>query len=306
MNRMKLFFTLATAVLSMTACGNGGDETKKTEDALDAWKADSAALRVAVMPTIDCLPLFVAEEEGMFERQGVSVSLYPYQAQMDCDTAIKSGWVDAMVTDLVRVERMKSQGMSLRCLTATDLQWQLLAGKHAKIKRLKQLENKMIAMTRYSATAMLADVLVDSASVTDEHVFRIQVNDLSVRLQMLETETMDAMFLPEPQATVARQMGAELLYDTQWNNVCMGVLVASEASQADTLRHRLTEGMLKAYSEACDTINSRGVRYYSKLLSRWCGLKDGVADSLPADLHFHGVRQPRPEDISKAASWLNK
>jgi NitT/TauT family transport system substrate-binding protein len=126
MNGIRLFFTIATGLLCFVACAGRGDNTQ-TDNEKDTRESDSASLRIAVMPTIDCLPLFVAEEEGMFERHGVSVSLYPYQAQMDCDTAIRNGWVDAMVTDLVRAERLKSQGVQLRYLTATDLQWQLLA-----------------------------------------------------------------------------------------------------------------------------------------------------------------------------------
>lgn len=305
MNGIRLFFAFATGLLCLVACTGKGGNTQ-TDNEKEVWESDSASLRIAVMPTIDCLPLYVAEEEGLFERQGVSVSLHPYQAQMDCDTAIQNGWVDVMVTDLVRAERMKSNGLQLRYLTATDLQWQLLAGKHARLKKLGQLENKMIAMTRYSATSMLTDALVDSASVTDEHVFRIQVNNLGIRLQMLETETMDAMFLPQPQATAAKQLGAEVLYDTQWNDICMGAMVASEVSQRDTLRQRLTKGMLKAFGEACDSINKHGVRHYSKLVAKRCGLKDAVADSLPADMHFNGVRQPREQDIARANSWLNK
>ena len=117
---------------------------------------------------------------------------------------------------------------------------------------------------------------------------------------------MDAMFLPEPQATAARQLGAKVLYDTQWNDVRMGVMVASEVSQGDTLRQRFTEGMLKAYNEACDSINSRGIRSYSKLLARRCGVQEKVADSLSTDIHFNGVCQPRQEDIVRATSWLNK
>ena len=306
MNGIKIFLIVVTGLFCFAACTGCGDEIKKAEGTDDAVEADSASLRVAVMPTIDCLPLFVAEEEGMFDREGVSVSLYPYQAQMDCDTALQGGWVDVMVTDLVRAERLKSQGLPLRYLTATDLQWQLLAGKQARLTKLGQLENKMIAMTRYSATAMLADALVDSASVINEHVFRIQINDLGVRLQMMETEVMDAMFLPEPQATAARQLGAKVLYDTQWNDVRMGVMVASEVSQGDTLRQRFTEGMLKAYNEACDSLNSRGIRSYSKLLARRCGVQEKVADSLSTDIHFNGVCQPRQEDIVRATSWLNK
>lgn len=305
MNGIRLFLAIAAGLLCFAACTDSGDN-RQTDNEIDTWELDSASLRIAVMPTIDCLPLYVAEEEGLFDRESVSVSLYPYQAQIDCDTAIKNGWVDVMMTDLVRAERLKSLGTPLRYLTATELQWQLLAGKNARLKKLGQLENKMIAVTRYSATAMLADALVDSASVVDEHVFRIQVNNLGIRLQMLETETMDAMFLPQPQATAARQIGAEVLYDTRWNDVCMGVMVASEASQCDTLRQRLTKGMLKAYAEACDSINKRGVRFYSKMIARRCGLKNAVTDSLPSDIHFNGVRQPREQDITRANSWLNK
>ena len=305
MNGIRLFLAIAAGLLCFAACTDSGDN-KQTDNEIDTWELDSASLRIAVMPTIDCLPLYVAEEEGLFDRESVSVSLYPYQAQIDCDTAIKNGWVDVMMTDLVRAERLKSLGTPLRYLTATELQWQLLAGKNARLKKLGQLENKMIAVTRYSATAMLADALVDSASVVDEHVFRIQVNNLGIRLQMLETETMDAMFLPQPQATAARQIGAEVLYDTRWNDVCMGVMVASEASQCDTLSQRLTKGMLKAYAEACDSINKRGVRFYSKMIARRCGLKNAVTDSLPSDIHFNGVRQPREQDITRANSWLNK
>lgn len=305
MNGIRLFLAIAAGLLCFAACTDSGDN-KQTDNEIDTCELDSASLRIAVMPTIDCLPLYVAEEEGLFDRESVSVSLYPYQAQIDCDTAIKNGWVDVMMTDLVRAERLKSLGTPLRYLTATELQWQLLAGKNARLKKLGQLENKMIAVTRYSATAMLADALVDSASVVDEHVFRIQVNNLGIRLQMLETETMDAMFLPQPQATAARQIGAEVLYDTRWNDVCMGVMVASEASQCDTLRQRLTKGMLKAYAEACDSINKRGVRFYSKMIARRCGLKNAVTDSLPSDIHFNGIRQPRELDITRANSWLNK
>ena len=90
MNGIRFFLTIATGLVCFAACGGRGDNTQ-TDNEKDAWEADSASLRIAVMPTIDCLPLYVAEEEGMFERQGVSVSLYPYQAQMDCDTEWMGG-----------------------------------------------------------------------------------------------------------------------------------------------------------------------------------------------------------------------
>ena len=105
----------------------------------------------------------------------------------------------------------------------------------------------MVAMTRYSATAMLADELVDTSGVVNEHVFRIQVNSIFVRLSMLETQVMDMLLLPEPQATVARGLESQVLYDTHWNNVSMGVVIMNDTTISDvTIRERQKEAFLSS------------------------------------------------------------
>ena len=307
MKKITYYIVIIIGFLSLvTSCSDSNEQQQAVDDPFDSWKADSASLRVAVTPTIDCLPLFVAESEGMFDRQGVSISLYPFNAHMDCDTAFQSGWVDVMPSDLVRTEYLKSKGTSLRYLTATDLHWQLLADRNSKIKRLGQLEHKMVAMTRYSATAMLADQLVDTTKMVNEYVFRIQVNDINVRYMMMKTHVMDAMFLPEPYATAARDLKAELLYDSRWNDVCMGTLVVREAAMLDTLRQRQVEGLMKAYDEACDTINSRGIAYYGEFMSRLSGVSFDAGDSLLSTTHFSVSHQPREVDIEKARTWLKR
>ena len=147
---------LATILLFFNACKKEDIKAVSfADEAYEAWVNDSAMIKIAVMPTLDCLPIYVASERGIFARNGASVSLYSYAAQMDCDTALTGGWVDAMATDLVRAERLKKQGMLLSYLTSTDLHWQLVASKMARVKRLNQMENKMVAMSRYSATDML-------------------------------------------------------------------------------------------------------------------------------------------------------
>lgn len=54
------------------ACGD--NEAERAAQVLRQQQVeDSLALKVAVTPTLDCLPLFVAEQEGWFEQEGVSV-----------------------------------------------------------------------------------------------------------------------------------------------------------------------------------------------------------------------------------------
>ena len=304
----KIYYILSITLLAclLNACGGDDDSAANNNDFYAQWSADTALVKMAVMPTLDCLPIYVAADHGMFERHGASVSLYTYDAQMDCDTAFKGGWVGAMATDLVRAERLKEQGMNLDYLTATDLNWQLLSSRSSRVKRLSQMEDKMVAMTRYSATAMLADELVDTSGVVNEHVFRIQVNSIFVRLSMLETQVMDLLLLPEPQATVARNMESPVLYDTRWNNVSMGVVVMNDTIIADaTLRKSQREAFLNAYNEACDSLNELGLKRYRDIIMKRCRVTPAVVDSLPSDIQFTPAHQPFQQDVDRAVKWLN-
>lgn len=292
----------------IAACGPSVEEQKRIsqEERLKAWRKDSAALKIAVLPTLDCLPLYVAAEQRMFDSLGVDIRLKHFKAQMDCDTAIVRGRVEGMVTDLVRAERLQQQGTPLIYKTATQTYWQLVTNPLARIKQLKQLDDKMIAMTRYSATDLLADWAVDSAKLQTERVFRIQLNDVSVRLSMLQTGTMDALLLTEPQATQARLLKAPVLMDSRKLGLQLGAFAFSQKALKDTTRQRQVEAFVQAYNKACDEINAHGVAHYRKLLEQHCGIKAHQADSLPKDIRFEQAAAPRQQDIDKAREWLKK
>ena len=291
---MKLSVYAFALSLFLLSCG-GSEVTGQKNDLPD----DSVQLRIAVTPTLDCLPVFIANECGVFDAVGLDVNLKRFQAQMDCDTAIMRGSANAIVTDLVRVQRMKDCGLDLQLVTATDASWQLLAAKKARISQLRQLDNKMVAMTRFSATHLLTDKSVDSGKVQPERVFQIQVNDVDVRLNMLQTEILDALWLPEPQATSARNDRANVLLDSRTMDIRLGV-VAFERRAAT---HRQTELFKKAYNIACDSINERGLQAYREIIRTCCNANDQTVDSLP-ELHFAYTASPREADSLRAVKWL--
>lgn len=291
-------------VMSLLACVG---EASDVAPGHPSPAVDSLALRVAVTPTLDCLPVYVAVESGLFARESLSVVLVPFTAHMDCDTAFSGGSVHAMHTDLVRAERLAHQGTPLRYATTTALSWQLLTAKTARIRKLSQLDDKMLAMTRYSATAMLADHLSDSAKLDRERVFRIQVNDVLVRLNMMETGTMDAMLLPEPQATAARSLGCNMLYDSGSDSLSLGVIAFRKDGPADTVRlRRQMETFVRVYDEACDSINTLGAGHYRQLIESCCHAGGAIVDSLLSQRppRFSHSRQPRQQEIDRARTWL--
>ena len=292
---MKQIIAFLFALSLVWACDNA-EGLKYVSDVLPD---DSAQLRIAVMLTLDCLPIYVADESGFFENEGIDVSIFPYNAQMDCDTAIERGRVNVVVSDLVRIENLRQRGLALKDVTSTDLSWQLLSGRQARIKHLKQLDDKMVAMTRFSATHLLSDKVVDSVKLQTERVFRIQVNSIPVRMGMLEAGIMDALFLPEPWASAARNKQAEVLMDTRTMDLRLGVVAFKERAATN---HQLT-AFCKAYNQACDSINERGLQYYSKLIEKRCGVNEETVDSLP-DCQFSHTEAPRETDKAVAIEWL--
>ena len=184
--------------------------------------------------------------------------------------------------------------------TATDAHWQLYANKHARIKELSQLSDRLIAMTRYSATDLLTDRALKKGK-TKYPGYKVQINDVKVRLQMLLNNEMDALWLMEPQATVARRTGANVLMDTRKDSLTLGVLAFRVDVMADDRRYQQIETLLKAYDAAVDRINSNGIKTYAPLIHKYMAVDEQVIDALPA-MRYNRSSQPLPKDIAVAAS----
>lgn len=303
---MRRLLWIIVAVAAFAACGQSTEERKRLSRAerIRLQKEDSAAFKVAVMPTLDCLPLYVARWHGLFDSLNADVRLRRFTAQMDCDTALAGGSVEAGVTDVVRAQRLVGLGVPLVYVSATDAYWLLVANRNSRIRELKQLYDKMLAMTRYSATDLLGDHAVDSAKVKEGRVFRVQINDVIVRLEMLRNNEMDAMFLTEPQATAALLMKHNAIMDSRKLGLRLGAVVVRGDRLADDNRKKQLEAFKRAYDMACDSINKYGVGHYRRLVGEFCGVDAAVADSIGTKVKFSHIVPPRKSDIERADKWL--
>ena len=304
---MKKLLWIIMLLSLVVGCSESYEETKRITRAqrLKAMREDSAALKVAVLPTLDCLPIYLAKEHQMFDT-AVDIRLKLFTAQMDIDTALVNNRVEVGVSDLVRIERLKKQGDSLRYLTSTNAYWQLVTNRGARILDLKHLDDKMLAMTRYSVTDLLGDLAVDSAKLKTERVFRIQINDVNVRLKMLENNEMDALILTEPQAAAARLLKHKVLLDTRKLNMEMGVIVSQWNGMNEENRAKQLRAFMRGYNKACDSINQHGLESYAPLITKYCRVKPEAVAQIGKDLKFHHIALPREEDVERAKAWLSK
>lgn len=304
---MKKLIYLCLIILVAGACGQSYEETKRLSrlERQRQMREDSAALKIAVMPTLDCLPLLVARQYNLYDSLGADIRLKFYSAHIDCDTALLNDRVEGTVTDLVRAERMMMKGKKLIYCTATDSYWQLVSNRNSRVKDLKQMDDKMMAMTRYSVTDMLGDYAIDSVKLDGKRVYRVQINDVRVRLQMLHNNEMDALLLTEPQASEALAAKHKLLMDSRKLDWKMGAMVFRDIIKGDSARERQYDVFVKAYNMACDSINKYGVAHYGDLVTKYCQVKASTVDSIK-NYRFSHVAEPREKDIETAKKWLKR
>ena len=164
----------------------------------------------------------------------------------------------------------------------------------------------MLAMTRYSVTDLIGDLALDSAELKSEQVFRIQVNDVNVRLKMLENNEMDALILTEPQAAMARMLKHKVLMDTRKLDMQMGVIVTQWKDMDGENRAKQLRAFMRGYNRACDSINRYGIASYAPLIAKYCHVKKESVEQIGKNLKFHRIALPREEDVERAKTWLSK
>lgn len=285
---------ILASVLSWYGCG---DDNSKQDKMAEPTKTNGNELRVGVMPTMDCLPIYLLVDSAMYDTTMVKITLKEFSAQMDCDTALIGGSVHGSVTDLLRVENMRKKGVPLKNVTSTDLHWQLIASKKARLNELSQFGDKMVAMTRFSATDYLTDRAIKKGKPKNP-VYKVQINDVGIRHHMMLNNELDAAWMPEPYATSVRMQGNNVVSDTRKDSIELGVVAFRVVALADDVKYKQVEEFLKAYDKAVDEINKKGIKYYSNLIKKYMGVGDDVVAKLP-NMKYNNVREPNEQSYGK-------
>lgn len=298
----RINYLLILAVLTFVSCGKSDKELQAERQAQKVAEREAyqKAYKIAVMPTMDCLPAYLLKDSLLYDTAKVDIRLCRFNAQMDCDTAMIGGSVQASFSDLVRTERLKHRNKVLmHYLTDTNLKWQLIADKDSKLKQLSDLSDKIVAMTRFSGTDLLTDMAVKKAKPKYQ-VFRVQVNDVLVRLAMLQNHEIDAYWFAEPQITKALSADNNSLFNSEDAGVHLGVVAIM-----DKVRRQDEEAAFAAaYDKAVEQINKNGVKYYSALIQKYMKVDESVVRALP-DIKYTKIGPPRKADLLMARNFLS-
>lgn len=253
------------AVPFFIACQSEEKRQQVSKAERERWRReDSAAFKIGVLPTEDCLPIILAKELRLYDTLGVSVHLRHYNAMSECRIALSNSLVEGAVIDSTLLAQLNDGNEWLTAGMLTAMTWKFLTAKKARISRLEQLTDKIIAADSHGESHRLAEQAIDSLQKKGKLVFIVQVEDLNIRLKMLNTGAVDAALLPEPYATKARKQGANMIERVK--SLPKGVLALRKEAMSDTARQEQYKLFLKAVAIANDSIKLYGKSQYMKYI----------------------------------------
>lgn len=228
--------------------------------------AENVTLRVAVLPVLDALPMFVAQQEGLFDAKGVSVELIPVSAAPERDQLIASGQADGMINEILSTAFSNREQTQLqvvryaRAATPEAALFSILAAGSSDIQSVEDLRDVEIGVSEGTIIDYLTDRLLQAEEFSNETIQTVAVPKISDRMSLLGTGELKAAMLPEPLTSLAIQQGARLIIDDtthpeySFSTITFRKAVIDEQPQA-------IRAFLAAIEEATDLINKNPTEY---------------------------------------------
>lgn len=279
-----------------------GSVTSCQQDKQTNTPNDSTQLTIAVLPTVDCLPLYVADSLGLFDSLGVHVQLLTYEAAMDADTAFQRGCADGCVTDLVKATTWCSMGDSLRVILCGDINLSLVTAHTARIREVKSLKEKILGVTRNSVVDYTVDQMLATNGMIPKDLNRPQINNIYLRQRMVEQNQYDGALLPEPYASLSVAHGAKRILTTAELPHTNPLLALAFR---DTVIHSRPVDLHKvaqAYNLAVDYINTHRSNPHNHLL-HFLPLSQTVPDTIYTLPPFSKHQHPSDSLLLQVRHW---
>lgn len=293
-----LLYILVLVSLCFTGCKSS---THKNAVILmdDSVAFDSSAIQIGYLPTLDALPLLVAYEDGLLDSLKVDVQLVQFTSNMDIDTAFLNRRIHGALTDVCRAILLNSKNNEIRIVGKTDGVSYLVSQQKLRIRKVNDLNERMIAIARNEASDWMLDILLGESKMEPSDVNRPQINNIQLRQEMVQKEMIDAAILPEPYATMAMVNGDRQMWDNK--NRQTGCIIFTHKVLVD--RETELRKIAQAYDIAAKRINNSSKDRYARLMQKMFSIDKQVTDSLELP-QFSTLEAPENKIIEEAVNWL--
>jgi len=300
--RLALVVAAMLSALALVACGQSAPPAASPSTAA----RPTISLKVGVLPILDSLPMYVAEQEGYFKEQQLQVELLLFPSALERDSAFVAGQIDGELNDPVSTGLLNKDGEKAKIVrlafkgNPSMAMMVILASPASKIAKATDLRGVPIGVSTNSVIEYTTDRLLESAGLAPSEIVKTEVTKIPVRAEMLAKGQLQAATLPEPLASLAEQQGARRVIDDSKSGTGQSVITFRQevvSKNGEAIRR-----FLAAYERGVSAINGSPNSFRDLMVD-----KAKVPDSLRSSFNvpqFAKGQLPSRADIEDVVKWM--
>ncbi|MDO4936717.1 MAG: ABC transporter substrate-binding protein [Sutterellaceae bacterium] len=281
-----------------------------------AANAAAEQAQIAVLPAIDAAVLYAAENDGLFEKEGINVKIVPFKSALELTAAMRAGRIAGHYSNLMTTVTQRVNGIDSAVVVTTwhtspkDRAFGLAlspatAKKIANLDELKKAQGVTTARSSGTITDRMLDVLIENEKVADTVLKPVEVSQIPIRLQMLNASRLDSALFYEPLLTLIEKKGGRVVWDDRGLDKPLSMV----ALRKEYLKPEFVLPFRRALAEAARRIDADPEKY-RPLIAKKGLLPPDIAQTyvLPKFSGFateDGLPPlPTRDDVKEAVDWL--
>ena len=294
MNR-KIVILLLSLALLLSACAS----QPKT----------AGTLKIAVLPIIDTLPMYVAQQEGLFAKRGINVEFVPVASAPERDQLLAAGGADGTINETLAVMLFNKENVQMQVVryalrpTEGNGHFFILASAQSEISSVDGLKGVEIGVSQGTVIEYVTERLLQADGFSSDEIKTIAVPKIPDRMALLASGELKAGVMPDPLASLVVDQGGMVIADDS-SHPEYGFSVISFRKAVIDANPDAIKGFLAAIEEATTLLNADPAKY-KNVLSEQKLVPAPLLESYQAPV-FPTAGVPTEAEWTDALNWLKE
>src|SRR5688572_7889078 len=180
---------------------------------------ETVTLRIALLPIVDTLPMYVAGQEGLFTEQGVNVEFVPVASAPERDQILAAGQADGTINETLAVMAFNRESIQMQivryALRPTDGHGHffIIASSQSGLTSLDGLKSVDIGVSQGTVIEYVTERILQAEGFGTNEIKTIAVPKVPDRMALLASGELKAGVLPDPLASLVVGQGGVIVAD---------------------------------------------------------------------------------------------
>ncbi len=235
-----------------------------------AVSKEAVPLRIAVLPIIDTLPMYAAQQEGLFAKHGITVEFIPVASAPERDQLLAAGQADGTINETLAVMFFNKESVQMQAVryalrpTQGHGHFFILASGQSGITSVEGLKGVEIGVSQGTVIEYVTERLLQAEGFTSDEIKTIAVPKIPDRMSLLASGELKAGVLPDPLASLVVGQGGVIVADDS-NYPEYGFSIISFRKDVIDANPEAVKGFLAAIEEATALLNADPAKYKNVL-----------------------------------------